>query len=299
VLGREATCDEGQGYAVYRARRPAVALSEVLRRFDPDVTVLHPDKAADLHEALRALGRPQLVYLRDAEFQRLGFAPTDEPGVGYVANSSFTAEAARNAFGLAVDAIPPLILPQRYLTEVRGEEVLFVNPVPEKGVEIALAVAAACPRRRFRFVEGWPLDARRRAQLEAQVRALGNVELQSATQDMRPLYARTRVLIVPSRWQEAWGRIVTEAQLNGIPVLATRIGGLPESVGDGGELFEPEDSAQQWARAVERHFVDGAHHAEMSRRARERARACDLAASSLVARLLAAAERVRATQVNR
>jgi glycosyltransferase involved in cell wall biosynthesis len=294
LLQREATEDADLGYPVYRSRRPALALHEVLRRFNPDVAILHPDKAADLHDALRAARRPQLVYLRDAEFQRLGFTPVAGPGVGYVANSRFTAEAAKTEFGLEADAIPPLIIHERYLTKVRGDEVLFVNPVPEKGVEVALAIAAACPHRQFRFVESWPMGVSQRSALKQKLRALGNVELQPATQDMRPLYARARILIVPSRWKEAWGRIVTEAQLNGIPVLATRVGGLPESVGDGGELFEADATIDQWARAVERYFLDAEHHAQMSRRAGARARAFDLESSSLVTRLLAAAERVRA-----
>jgi glycosyltransferase involved in cell wall biosynthesis len=191
--------------------------------------------------------------------------------------------------------IPPLILPHRYATSVTGDEVLFVNPVPEKGVELAFEIAALCPRRQFRFVEGWPLDPARRAALEARAQALGNVTVQPSTQDMRPVYARTKVLIAPSRWQEAWGRIVTEAQVNGIPVLATRIGGLPESVGSGGLLFAPEASAQEWADALERVFADPAQQATLAQRARMRAAAPDLQADTLVSALLDAARGITAS----
>jgi glycosyltransferase involved in cell wall biosynthesis len=185
-----------------------------------------------------------------------------------------------------------LIQPGRYATSVSGNEVLFVNPVPEKGVDLAFQIAALCPRRRFRFVEGWPLDARRWEALQERARTLPNVTLQRSSQDMRPIYAATRVLIVPSLWQEAWGRIVTEAQLNGIPVVASRIGGLPESVGDGGVLLGMTAGAAAWAAEIERLFDDSGHHAAMSRLATTRAAAPELTADVLVQRLLLTARGV-------
>jgi glycosyltransferase involved in cell wall biosynthesis len=49
------------------------------------------------------------------------------------------------------------------------------------------------------------------------------------------------VLIVPSLWPEVFGIVVAEAYAFGKPVLASRIGGLPESVrqGETGYLFSP------------------------------------------------------------
>lgn len=46
---------------------------------------------------------------------------------------------------------------------------------------------------------------------------------------MEPVYDNMSVLIVPSLWQEAWGIVATEAQLRGIPVIASNVGGLPEA----------------------------------------------------------------------
>src|SRR3546814_9881685 len=43
--------------------------------------------------------------------------------------------------------------------------------------------------------------------------------------DMREVYRRTHTLLVPSQWEEAWGRVATEAQFSGIPVLASDRGG--------------------------------------------------------------------------
>lgn len=56
--------------------------------------------------------------------------------------------------------------------------------------------------------------------------------------DMEPVYDNVSVLIVPSLWQEAWGIVATEAQLRGIPVIASNVGGLPEAKRYVGPLIE-------------------------------------------------------------
>lgn len=46
---------------------------------------------------------------------------------------------------------------------------------------------------------------------------------------MEPVFDNMSVLIMPSLWQEAWGLSATEAQLRGIPVIASNVGGLQEA----------------------------------------------------------------------
>jgi glycosyltransferase involved in cell wall biosynthesis len=64
------------------------------------------------------------------------------------------------------------------------------------------------------------------------------------------LYAAADVLVVPSRW-EAFGLVAIEAMRAGLPVIATRVGGIPETVEDGvtGTLIDA-DSPSQLAAAL-------------------------------------------------
>jgi glycosyltransferase involved in cell wall biosynthesis len=67
---------------------------------------------------------------------------------------------------------------------------------------------------------------------------------------MREAYAQAKVLLMPSIWEESFGRTVIEAQLNGLPVLASRRGALPELVGDSGIVLDPHAPIANWARAL-------------------------------------------------
>jgi len=58
----------------------------------------------------------------------------------------------------------------------------------------------------------------------------------------KEIYSLIDVLIVPSLWNEPFGRIIAESYFYGIPVIASNRGGIPEIVQEGktGFIFEPE-----------------------------------------------------------
>jgi glycosyltransferase involved in cell wall biosynthesis len=76
-------------------------------------------------------------------------------------------------------------------------------------------------------------------QLDDRVSFLGAVEY-AAVGD---LYAKATVLAVPSVWPEPFGLVGPEAMSYGVPVVAFRVGGIPEWLRDGetGFLVEPKD----------------------------------------------------------
>jgi glycosyltransferase involved in cell wall biosynthesis len=208
---------------------------------------------------------PIVMQLQDVEFDALG-GPFEDLGndVRFIANSSFTAEKYGRVYGVHPSVIHPFIVADRYRTETTGENVTFINPHPYKGRDIALRIARLCPEIPFTFVESWELCERVRRPLMEQLATLPNVTLLPPQKDMRRVYGKCKILLAPSVWEEAYGRVVTEAQICGIPAIASRRGGLPESVGSGGILLDPDGPISDWAVAVRRLWLDDRYYAELS-----------------------------------
>ncbi len=95
------------------------------------------------------------------------------------------------------------------------------------------------------------------------------VELVPGTSDVRPYLKSAWVFALASR-QEASANVVIEAMAAGLPVVATRVGGIPEIVKDGetGVLVEP-GNPEQFAEALTGLLLDEPRRREMGRKARE------------------------------
>lgn len=86
---------------------------------------------------------------------------------------------------------------------------------------------------------------------------------------VRKLYRQARVLAMPSLWPEPFGRVGIEALAEGTPVVAFRVGAIPEWLADGevGFLVEPRN-IQQLAEKIECLVTDTRLFQQMSTRAR-------------------------------
>lgn len=209
----------------------------------------------------------QALYLRDLESVSQASASTFPQRTILVANSGYTGGRYASATGREVLVVPPQISPERYATTSSRQFVSFVNPVRQKGVDLALQVAAALPDIPFLFIEGWPLSKSGKAALQERIGSLHNVRLLDSFLDMRRVYARTRMMLVPSQWDEAFCRVVVEAQASGIPAVASKRGGLPDTVGDAGLVLGAEEPADVWASAVREVWSDPLLYARLSENA--------------------------------
>ena len=75
------------------------------------------------------------------------------------------------------------------------------------------------------------------ARLPIDLSRLTNLHRMANTPDPRAFYRVSRAVLVPSLWRESLGRVPMEALANGIPVLASDRGALPETLGDAGFVF--------------------------------------------------------------
>jgi glycosyltransferase involved in cell wall biosynthesis len=100
----------------------------------------------------------------------------------------------------------------------------------------------------------------------------GTVEIVGHQIDVRGAYARCDVVLCPSR-EESFCRVVAEAMLNGIPVVATSIPAIEELVGGEAGILVPPGDAREAARAIERLAADPALRRRLGEAGRRRASA--------------------------
>jgi len=118
--------------------------------------------------------------------------------------------------------------------------VTLVNPQPDKGLTVFARIALELNERRpdipLLVVEGRgtsePL-----AKLPVDLSGLANLNRMANTPDPRDFYRVSRAVLMPSLWRESLCRVAVEAMANGVPVLASDRGALPETLGDAGFLF--------------------------------------------------------------
>ena len=146
--------------------------------------------------------------------------------------------------------------------------------VPIKGFDV---LVASLPKVRARVPAASVLlvgDGPERRALEARARALGvsaHVCVTGVPEDVVPYVVAADVVAVPSR-NEGMGRVLVEALAPGVPVVATRVGGIP-SVLDGGRygVLVPPDDPAALADALIELLSDPVRRAELGQAGRARA----------------------------
>ncbi len=107
-----------------------------------------------------------------------------------------------------------------------------------------------------------------------------NLSYRGDLTDYSQFYSAIRVLLVPSLIEEVFPRVILEASVNGIPVVANEIGGIPEALGNSGVLvnysnennkLDIDDLCGRYLHRIERILSDGLEYEKLSSRALARA----------------------------
>jgi len=128
--------------------------------------------------------------------------------------------------GITAKYFPNLFTLENVISKKKSNTyITLVNHHPIKGREIFNAVANKIPDKKFLAIESWPdvplYDLRP-----------NNIVLLKFKKDARSIYNKTKILLIPSLCNEGPARVVIEALLNEIPVIAHKIGSIPE-IGNG------------------------------------------------------------------
>jgi hypothetical protein len=163
--------------------------------------------------------------------------------------------AVHHGLGVHVVHPPVLIQPKDGPHDRYG----MVNMSLEKGGHVLNLVASQVSKARFVGVLGG-----HGIQVTHQP---ANVEVMPPTNDMAGVYSRMRALLFPTH-SETYGKVVAEAMVCGVPVIASDLPGVREAGGDAALYLDPY-AYDDWMDAV-RMMQDDDAHAKWVGKAKER-----------------------------
>lgn len=278
---------EGQYPLALASQLVAVAVAERLDLWHMHYALPHATSAYLAKQILGPSSPRVVTTLHGTDITLVGNDPsylpitrfTIDQSDGVTAPSRYLAQATRDNFGTtrAIEVIPNFVDTEHFRPSSRGSapssEPLIVhssNFRPLKRVDDVLAVFA-----RVRAERPAKLallgDGPERPRIEAEARARGlqsDVHFLGEQLDVVPTLQAARLFLLPSE-TESFGLAALEALACGVPVVATRTGGLPEVVREGEDGFLlPVGDVEAMAAAAGRILDDVALQARLSSSAR-------------------------------
>lgn len=237
---------EYEGIPVHRGYSPVYEV-------DPDVIIFHHGPVARVMPSF---------YLEYPEAHVIAVYHNDRFDIQDIKDAKAdlevfnTREVKRSVGGPGIVVHPPLE-PSRHFVEKTGSKILLSNIQKNKGVYQFAELARRMPE--FEFLG---LVGTHETQEFDLLRPIPNVEIHPVVQDMRVIWRKTRITLMPSGY-ESYGMIAAESCVSGIPVIASPTPGLIECLDHAG-LFIPRDDVDGYEKTLRLLLTDENHYRERS-----------------------------------
>ena len=172
-----------------------------------------------------------------------------------------------------IESVPNFVDLARYRALPEKDYFCYVGRLSyEKGVDLLIRAMAKLDGGRLLIVGGGPEEASlKKLAVELDTKLVEFAGYRSGEELVRIL-AEAQFVVLPSRWYENLPFAVMEAFASSKPVVASRIGGIPEMVEDGANgLLFPMGDVEALASCLKRMLGDRRMREEMGRRGREKA----------------------------
>lgn len=220
------------------------SLTKYLETQHVDLVIAMLENAPEVIRICKKYHIPVVLFVMDLFPVGIAGLDLSDDTLGIIFSSKFLAQKLSSRIKSPGIVYYPMFEMEWYIALAKLPKfITFINPIEEKGVEIFQKITEAMPEQNFLAVDGW----RKVEKLFPK-----NVLHVPRQEDMRIIYSQTKLLLVPSICQEAFGRVIVEAGFNKIPSIASDVGGISEAVRTGGILIDQYTSVGRWVSAINR-----------------------------------------------
>lgn len=214
--------------------------------------------ATGMHHGVECNGRRISCRLLKAAYTWRWLQPNRVVGITSYVSKRMSLNGVRGSDGLVRVVHNSPTVPKRVPHATIVADFGFLGQVtPEKGVEVLLeGFSASTLPATTRLALGGVASEQYSAHLRekfADLFSQGRVVMTGRT-DPGTFFSSVRVAVVPTQWQEPFGRVAAEALGMGLPLVYSAVGGLvdvPRIYGGLVREVAPANSVEAWARALE------------------------------------------------
>ena len=180
--------------------------------------------------------------------------------------SPYLSEITLKYCNVKSEVIRPFVFPDKTKSDTKGEYITFFNPDIHKGLKVFEQIADRMPDRKFLVVgkDDYKTDKK-------------NIENMGKVKNIKEVYSKTKLLLIPSIWPEGCPRVGIEAMINGIPFIVSGIGGLKEEAERGGIIIPDFHNPDEWVKAIKK-LDDKEFYEKMANKAKDKSKEFEVSA---------------------
>ncbi len=169
-----------------------------------------------------------------------------------IANSHFTKSILKKHFGIQeCEVIHPFIDEEKLQSDFKKSNhaslkkgIIFMGDAPHKGILLVEEISQTIQEDFYIF-----------SKQVKQAYKKKNVQYMPWVKNPIEAYKYAKLVIMPSQCNETFGRVAREATILNIPILASRVGGIPEAVYFNDDaLVDDFRSPTAWIHAIKSHL---------------------------------------------